>query len=123
MAPALALHHVHPHGAGKLFAGREYPWPVSNTAREGHEPAATEAALRSNAVALRSLAAQHGISQLRVAGPGRLVGHIGEDRDLFDVAAFETAAHELVGAEVELYSDGILDHDNVSPELLAATPL
>lgn len=94
-----------------------------NIAREGDEPAATETVLRSNAVALQSLAAQHGISQLRVAGPGRLVGHIGEARDLFDIAAFETAAQELVGAEVELYSDGVLERDNVSPELLTATPL
>lgn len=96
---------------------------MSNSAHEGGEAAATEAALRANAAALRSLATDHGISQLRIAGAGLLVGHIGENRDLFDVAAFETAAHEVLGAEVDLYSDGVLDHDNVSPELLAATPL
>lgn len=96
---------------------------MSNMAHGGDEPAATEAALRANATALVPLAAEHGITTLRVAGPGRLVGHIGEARDLFDVAAFETAASELLGAEVELYSDGVLDHDNVSPDLLAAIPL
>ncbi len=96
---------------------------MSNIAHEGNDPVATEAALRSYAETLRSLALAHGITELRVAGPGRLVGHIGEDRDLFDVAAFETAAADLLGAQVELYSDGVLDHDNVSPDLLAATPL
>lgn len=118
-----ALHRSRHYGTGAAVGRADYPRPVAHSAGAGHEPAATEVALRSNAVALQSLAAQHGISQLRVAGPGRLVGHIAEDRDLFDVAAFETAAQELVGAEVELYSDGVLEHDNVSPELLTATPL
>lgn len=96
---------------------------MSNIAHEGNDAVATEAVLRESAVALRSLAAEHGITELRIAGPGRLVGHIGEDRDLFDVAAFETSAGDVLGAGVEMYSDGVLDHDNVSPDLLAATPL
>jgi hypothetical protein len=90
---------------------------------EREERRATEAALRERAEELRELGARHGIVELRVAGPGRLVGHVAEDRDLFDVADFETAAAALLGAEVELFSDRVLGNANVSPELLTATPL
>lgn len=100
-----------------------YHGPMSNTAHEGNEPLASEAALRAHADELQSLAAQYGISELRIAGAGRLVGRIADDRDLFDIAHFETAATDLVGAEVEVFSEGVLGNDNVSPDLLAATPL
>lgn len=96
---------------------------MSNIAHGDQEQSAAEAALRAHAGALRALGAEHGITTLRAAGPGRLVGHVGETRDLFDIAAFETAASELVGADVALFSDGVFANDNVSPDLLVATPL
>ena len=85
-------------------------------------PASVEL-LRRHAGDLLALAVGHGVSALRVAGPGRLVGHLADDRDSFDVADFETAAEALLGAEVELFSDGVLGKQNVSPDLEAATPL
>jgi hypothetical protein len=86
------------------------------------EPASVES-LRRHAADLVGLAARHGVSSLGVAGPGRLVGHLDDDRDSFDVADFETAAELLVGAEVILFSDGVLGKANVSPDLEAAAPL
>jgi hypothetical protein len=90
---------------------------------ERDEQPAPEAALREHADGLRELAARHGILELRIAGPGRLVGRLAEDRDLFDVADFETEASTLLGAEVELFSDRVLGNANVSPDLPTATPL
>jgi hypothetical protein len=79
--------------------------------------------LRAHADELRALAARHGISDLRFASAGKLVGHVAEDRDALDVADFEVAAVELVGAELRLYSDRVLDKRNVSRDLVAARPL
>jgi hypothetical protein len=72
---------------------------------------------------LRALAARYGISDLRFASAGKLVGHVAEDRDALDVADFEVAAVDLVGAELRLYSDRVLDKRNVSRDLVAARPL
>jgi hypothetical protein len=72
---------------------------------------------------LRALAARYGISDLRFASAGKLVGHVAEDRDALDVADFEVAAVELVGAELRLYSDRVLDKRNVSRDLVAVRPL
>jgi hypothetical protein len=79
--------------------------------------------LRAHADELRALAARYGISDLRFASAGKLVGHVAEDRDALDVADFEVAAVELVGAELRLYSDRVLDKRNVSRDLVAARPL
>ena len=46
------------------------------------------------------LAARHGITRLAYASPGRLRGHIADDRDLFDMFEFQRAATDLVGAEI-----------------------
>lgn len=64
-----------------------------------------------------------GISDLRFASPGRLVGRVAEDKDLLDVVAFDLAAEDLLGARVSLFSDRVLDHDNVSKDLVDAQPL
>jgi len=85
-------------------------------------PASVEL-LRRHASDLIALALRHGVSALRIAGPGRLVGHLADERDSFDVADFETATEALLGAEVALFSDGVLGKQNVSPDLEAATPL
>lgn len=79
--------------------------------------------MRAHADELRALAARHGISDLRFASAGKLVGHVAEDRDALDVADFEVAAVELVGAELRLYSDRVLDKRNVSRDLVAVRPL
>lgn len=73
--------------------------------------------------ALRELAERHGITALRFASTGRLVGRVAADRDSIDVAEFELAAVELLGAELRLYSDAVLTKENVSPDLVAAEPL
>jgi len=88
-----------------------------------HLPPATEQQVRSHARQLVSLAARHGITDLACASPGRLRGHVADDRDLFDMFEFQRAATSLLGAEIALYSDGALNNDHVSPDLAAAAPL
>ena len=92
--------------------GLEPEWPLLD-----------EATARSHAPELAELAVEHGITNLRFASPGRLLGHVAADRDLMDVAAFELAAVALLHAEVRLYSDGVLKKTHVSPDLLSARPL
>lgn len=55
-----------------------------------------------------------GISELRYASPGRLLGRVAPDRHLFDVFAFQREASQLLGAEVELFSEAVLNHEHVS---------
>ena len=88
-----------------------------------HLPPATEQQVRSHAAQLVGLAARHGITHLAYASPGRLRGHIADDRDLFDMFEFQRAATDLLGAQITVYSDGALRNDHVSPDLASATPL
>ncbi len=88
-----------------------------------HLPLATEPQVRSHAAELVELAAEHGISALAFASMGRLRGHISEDRDPFAPFEFERAATELLGAEIELFSDEVLRNEHVSPDLVTASPL
>ncbi len=88
-----------------------------------HLPPATERQVRARAAELVELAARHGITRLAFASCGRLRGHIGEDRDLFDMFEFQRDATELLGGEIALYSDGALANEHVSPDLITATPL
>jgi hypothetical protein len=86
-------------------------------------PPATEQQVRARAAELVELAARHGISHLSYASRGRLRGHVGDGRDLFDMFEFQRDATALLGAEVALYSDGALTNEHVSPDLVTATPL
>jgi hypothetical protein len=86
-------------------------------------PPATDQQVRAHAVELVDLAARHGITDLAFASPGRLRGHVAADRDLFDMFEFQRAATDLLGAEITVYSDGVLAHDHVSADLAAASPL
>lgn len=86
-------------------------------------PLADEASVRAHAEELRTLAARHGITELRYASPGRLVGHVAADKDMLDVATFDVDASDLLGASVMLFSDAVLTNDGVSPDLVAAQPL
>lgn len=88
-----------------------------------HLPPATEQQVRGYVAELAGLAARHGITDLAFASPGRLRGHVGDDRDLFDMFEFQREATALIGAEVALYSDGALRNEHVSPDLVSATPL
>jgi hypothetical protein len=99
---------------------------VTNVTVSGSEselPPLDEASARVHAAELADLASLHGITNLRFASPGRLLGHVAADRDLMDIAAFEIAAIDLLHAEVHLYSDGVLGKPHVSPDLLSARPL
>jgi hypothetical protein len=96
---------------------------MTDSAVEPSLPPADEAAVRRHADELRALAARHGISQLRFASAGRLVGRVDEDRDAFDAADFEVAARQLLGADVGLFSDRVLNNEHVSPDLVAALPV
>jgi hypothetical protein len=64
-----------------------------------HLPPATEQQVRSHGTELVKLAARHGITDLAFASPGRLRGHVADDRDLFDMFEFQRAATSLLGAE------------------------
>lgn len=86
-------------------------------------PPADEAMVRSHGDELRALAVGYGISELRFASPGRLVGHVAGDRDALDTADFEIAARALLGAEIGLFSDRVLDKPHVSPDLITAQPV
>lgn len=79
--------------------------------------------MRSHAALLTRLAAEHGISRLAFASPGRLRGHLSDEADPFAPFDFQLAASELLGAEVDLFSDGALRNNNVSPDLVSASPL
>ena len=60
---------------------------TSMTTRAHESAGADEALVRSHGPELALLAAEHGISDLRFASTGRLIGHVADDRDMFDVAA------------------------------------
>jgi hypothetical protein len=69
------------------------------------------------------LAGSFGVSDLRFASAGRLVGRVADDKDLLDVVGFDLAVEELLGARVSLFSDRVLVNDNVSQDLVDARPL
>jgi hypothetical protein len=96
---------------------------MGDPAAEPSLPPADEVTVRAHADQLRLLAQEHGISALRFASSGRVVGHLADDRDAFDVADFELAAIRVLGAEVALYSGRVLGKRNVSPDLVAARSL
>lgn len=96
---------------------------MSTLAAEPSLPPADEATVRAHGGELAGLAGRFGVTGLRFASPGRLVGRVAEDRDALDMADFELAARQLLGADVGLYSERVLDKPYVSPDLLAARPL
>jgi hypothetical protein len=96
---------------------------VTSTAAEPSLPPADEALVRAHADALAQLAGRYGVSSLRFASPGRLVGHVDDNHDALDVAEFELAARALLGAEIGLFSTAVLSKPNVGPDLVAARPL
>jgi len=84
---------------------------------------ASEELVRAHAGELTRLGVEHGIHDLHFASPGRLVGRVDPDRDALDMAEFAAAAGKLIGAEISLLSEAVLDKPNVSPDLVHARAL
>lgn len=93
------------------------------SSREPEETLADETIVRAQVGALQEIARRHAVSGLRFASPGRLVGHVADDRDMLDMVDFNLEASDLLGAKVSLFSDAVLDNRNVSSDLVDATPL
>jgi hypothetical protein len=68
-------------------------------------PGATEAQLRRERDRLQALAAEHGLTALRVTPSGRLLAVAEEGRSYFDIVRFEKAAAEVAGASVEVIGE------------------
>lgn len=79
--------------------------------------------MRAHAAELRELGLGMGITGLRFASPGRLVGHVDAGKDALDVIDFDIAATQLLGATVELFSDAVLDKPNITLDLVDARPV
>lgn len=86
-------------------------------------PPLDETTARANAVALHRLGARHGVSELRFASLGRLIGHLDEDRGMGDMALFQRDVEDLLGAHADFFTDGLLGKPGVSADLLSARPL
>lgn len=85
-------------------------------------PAAAEVLQRRREVVLQ-LAAEHGLSNVRVAGTGRLLVSVAEDRTYVDLADFDAAVEEALGVAVESLPDGVLANVGHSLDLDSAQPL
>ncbi|MDQ6851454.1 MAG: hypothetical protein M3070_16240 [Actinomycetota bacterium] len=86
-------------------------------------PPLDEATARANADALRRIGAGYGISDLRFASPGRIIGHLKADRGMGDMALFQRDIEDLLGVHADFFTDGLLGKPGVSADLLAARPL
>jgi len=110
--------------AADHWCSRRYTRQVGEALTEPpHLPPATEEQVRTHAAELVELAAGHGITELAFASPGRLRGHISPDHNPFAPIEFERTATELLGAEVDLFSDEVLRNEHVSPDLVTASLL
>jgi hypothetical protein len=86
-------------------------------------PPLDEVTARANAESLHRLGAGYGISDLRFASPGRLIGHMDEHRDLTDMALFQRDVEDLLGKHIDFFTDGLIGKPGVSADLLTARPL
>lgn len=86
-------------------------------------PLLDEQTARDNAETLHRIGARHGITALRFASPGRLVGHVDDDRDMGDMADFMADVEDQLDRRTYMISDRVLTKPNVSPDLPAAQPL
>lgn len=102
---------------------RAYHGRVTTTSAESDLPLADEASVRARSEELRALAETYGVTELRYASPGRLVGHVAAEKDFLDMVEFDLAATDLLAAKVSLFSDAVLDHPHVSADLVDASPL
>lgn len=72
--------------------------------------------------ALSNLARDHGLSNLRLAGEGRLIADIAEGRTLLDVARFEIEAQAVLQARVCVISSRSELASQVDTRPLVASP-
>lgn len=86
-------------------------------------PLLDEQTARDNAGVLHRLGARHGITALRFASPGRLVGHVDEDRDMMDMADFMADVEDELGRRTYIISDRVLKNPGVSADVVLAQPL
>ena len=96
---------------------------MSATADQPELPLASEALVSTHAKRFAELGERSGITQLRFAAEGRLVGRVAEDRDMFDVVDFQLAVAQEFGVKITLVSDAVLGRERVSPDLVNARPL
>jgi len=92
-------------------------------AEPAHLPPASGQQVRSHAAELVQVAVRHGITAQAFASPGRLRGHVADDRDLSGMFEIQRAAADLPGAEGTVYPDGALRHQHASPDLVTITSL
>jgi hypothetical protein len=86
-------------------------------------PLLDEATAAKLAEPLKAIAARHGITNLRFASEGRLLGHVTGAVGLMDTVKFQIEAAAELDAKFFLISDRVLGNRGVSPDLLTATPL
>lgn len=86
-------------------------------------PPLDEAKARQNADALRRLGLEYGVSDLRFASPGRIIGHLADDRGMGDMVLFQRDIEDLLGVHADFFTDGLIGKPGVSADLLTARPL
>ena len=96
---------------------------IQPPAEPAHLPSASGQQVRSHAAELIQPAARHGITALAFASPGRLRGHVADDRDLSGMFEIQRAAADLPGAEGTVYSDGRCATSTSAPDLVTVTSL
>jgi len=84
--------------------------------------AAPEAQLLRNARALETLAGNHGLTNLRLAGDGRLIADVEAGRTLLDIARFEIEAQAVLQATIAVISSRAPLAAQVDKGPLAASP-
>ncbi len=90
------------------------------TTVESMKPA-TDEQLDRSAAQLRALGETFGLSGLRHAGQGNIVADVAPGRTYFDVAGFEAAAAQLLGAEVFVMPSGAPGAAHMAGRPLEAT--
>lgn len=86
-------------------------------------PPLDEATARQNADALRRLGAEYGVSALRFASLGRIIGHLDEDRGMGDMVLFQRDIEDLLGVHADFFTDRLIGQPGVTADLLTARPL
>lgn len=86
-------------------------------------PLLDEQTAQDNAETLRRIAERHGITELRFASTGRLVGHLDDDRGLGDMADFMSEVEDALDRRTNIISDRVVTKPGVSPDVVAAQPL
>lgn len=84
--------------------GRRSASSIATARRISDMEAAADVQLIRFARVLETLAAKHGLSELRLAGEGRLIADVESGRTLLDIARFEIEAQAVLHARVAVVS-------------------